>query len=132
MFDPPVMRGIYHFLSVDKPCLNAVQRISLLMLYENSSLDATLAAAAGEDTALLQELRGAFAESLERQIDLLKRARCDGNWNIAAMRLKGLAASFHADALILLANEACEAAPGEPTVVRKIEAYYRDFVGSTD
>ena len=102
------------------------------MLYENSSLDATLAAAAGEDTVLLQELRGAFAESLERQIDLLKRARCDGNWNIAAMRLKGLAASFHADALILLANEACDAAPGEPTVVRKIEAYYRDFVGSTD
>jgi len=97
------------------------------MLYENGSLDATLAAAAGEDPALLAELRGAFADSVERQIDLLKRARCDGNWNVAAQRLKGVAASFHADTLIQLADEAVTSAPGEPTVIRKIEAYYNDF-----
>ena len=94
------------------------------MLYENGSFDATLAAAAGEDSALLAELREAFAESLARQIDLLKRSRCDGNWRMAAMRLKGLAGSFHADGLIQLAEEACEAAPGEPTIIRRIEAFY--------
>lgn len=97
------------------------------MLYENGSLDATLAAAAGEDPALLAELRGAFAESVERQIDLLKRARCDGNWDVAAQRLKGVAASFHASELIKLADEAADAAPGEPTVIRRIEAYVNDF-----
>ena len=82
------------------------------MAYEASALDATLAAAAGDDPQLFAELRGAFAESLARQIDLLGRARCDGNWHVAAMRLKGLAASFHADPLIVLAEEALEAAPG--------------------
>jgi len=100
-------------------------------MYENAALDATLAAAAGDDFALLAELRGAFIESLERQIDLLKRSRCDGNWNIAATRLKGLAASFHASELILLADEAAQSAPGEPTVIRKIEAFLTDFSASS-
>lgn len=45
------------------------------------------------------------------------------------MRLRGLAASFHAEALIALAEEAINAAPGEPTVLRRIDAYHRDFVG---
>lgn len=97
------------------------------MLYENGSLDATLAAAAGEDPVLMAELRGAFADSVERQVDLLKRSRCDANWNIAALRLKGVAAGFHADDLILLAQEAIESAPGEPTVIRKIETFLSNF-----
>ena len=97
------------------------------MAYESGALDATLAAAAGEDSALLAELRSAFAESLERQIDLLKRARCDGNWSVAAMRLKSLGASFHAGDLIVLAQEAIEAAPGEPTIVRRLERYRDSF-----
>lgn len=97
------------------------------MVHENGALDATLAAAAGDDPALLAELRAAFVESLERHIDLLGRARCDGNWNVAAMRLKGLAASFHAGPLLVLADEAIASAPGEPTVLRKLEAFKRDF-----
>ncbi|NOU02471.1 MAG: Hpt domain-containing protein [Novosphingobium sp.] len=97
------------------------------MAYEAGALDATLAAAAGEDADLFRELRQAFAESLARQVDLLKRSRCDGNWQMAAMRLKGLAASFHAEPLIDLAEEALTAAPGEPTVVRRIEAFLEDF-----
>ena len=100
------------------------------MLYENGTLDATFAAAAGEDPALLAELRAAFAESIERQIDLLKRSRCDGNWEMAALRLKGLAASFHADELTKLASDALESAPGEPTIIRKIEAFYNSFIAS--
>lgn len=97
------------------------------MVHESGALDATLAAAAGDDPILLAELRAAFTESLERQIDLLGRARCDGNWNVAASRLRGLAASFHAGRLIELADEAVAAAPGEPTVLRKLEAFRRDF-----
>ncbi|MEA3265026.1 MAG: Hpt domain-containing protein [Pseudomonadota bacterium] len=88
------------------------------MAYEVGALDATLSAAAGEDAALFAELRAAFIESLERQVDLLGRARCDGNWQITAMRIKGLAASFHADALMELAEEALTSAPGDPIPVR--------------
>ena len=97
------------------------------MAYQSAALDATLAAAAGDDPELFAELREAFVESLERQVDLLRRARCDGNWHVAAMRLKGLAASFHAEQLILLADEALDAAPGEPTVVRRIQAFIDEF-----
>ena len=99
------------------------------MAYEQGAFDATLAAAAGEDPALRAELRAAFRDSLEHHLDLLKRARCDGNWAMAAQRLKGLAASFHAGDLIELADEAIQAAPGEPTVVRRIERFRDRFVG---
>lgn len=97
------------------------------MAYEHGDFDATLAAAAGEDPALFAELRLAFVESLSGHLDLLKRARCDGNWTIAALRLKGLAASFHSSELIELAENALASAPGEPTVVRKIERYRDEF-----
>lgn len=97
------------------------------MAYEVGALDATLAAAAGEDAALFSELRQAFIESLDRQVDLLRRSRCDGNWQMAAMRIKGLAASFHAEALIDLAEEALEGAPGDPAVIRRIQTFRDEF-----
>jgi hypothetical protein len=97
------------------------------MAYVAGALDATLAAAAGDDPVLFAELRIAFIESLRRQLDLLGRARCDGNWHVAAMRLKGLASSFNAEPLMLLAEEAIEAAPGEPSVVRKIKSFLDEF-----
>ena len=93
------------------------------MAYESGALDATLAAAAGDDPQLLAELRRAFVDSLARQIDLLGRARCDGNWQMAAMRLKGLAASFHAEPLTDLAELALDAAPGDPVIVRRLHGY---------
>jgi HPt (histidine-containing phosphotransfer) domain-containing protein len=93
------------------------------MAYLSGDLDATLAAAAGDDLELLRELRLAFVESIDRQIDLLHRARCDGNWQVAAMRLKGLAASFHAEPLIALADEALEAAPGDPVTLRRLKHF---------
>lgn len=110
-----------------KPCFNQSCDRPSAMIHQSGALDATLAAAAGDDPVLLAELRAAFVDSLERQIDLLGRARCDGNWNVAAMRLKGLAASFHAADLIELADEAIAAAPGEPTVLRRLAAFKRDF-----
>ncbi len=100
------------------------------MAYEAGALDATLAAAAGEDLNLLAELRSAFVDSLTRQVDLLRRSRCDGNWQVAAMRLRGLAASFHAEPLIALADDALEAAPGEPTVVRRLQAFLDEFAAA--
>ncbi len=100
------------------------------MAYENGALDETLFAAAGGDGDLLAELRSAFLASVTLQVDLLRRSRCDGNWSIAAMRLQGLGASFHARRLVALAEEALEAAPGEPAVVRKLEQFVRDVGAS--
>lgn len=97
------------------------------MAYEAGALDATMAAAAGEDAALFSELRQAFIESLSRQIDLLRRSRCDGNWHIAALRIRGLAASFHSGPLLDLADEAVESAPGEPGIVRRLQAFVDDY-----
>lgn len=97
------------------------------MAYENGALDTTLAAAAGDDAALMQELRGAFIESAHKQLDLLRRARCDGNWHVAAMRLQSLAASFHAQDLVAAAQNALQAAPGEPAAIREIETVIAGF-----
>lgn len=97
------------------------------MALDTGTLDATLAAAAGDDAELFLELRQAFIESVNRQVDLLGRARCDGNWHVAAMRLKGLAASFQAEPLMALAEEALEAAPGEPGVVRRLQGFIDAF-----
>ena len=97
------------------------------MAYESGALDATIAAAAGDDSELMNELRGVFIESAEKQLDLLKRSRCDGNWNVAAMRLKGLAASFHAEDLLVAAENALASAPGEPAAIRDIETVLARF-----
>lgn len=100
------------------------------MAYEAGALDAILAAAAGADHELFNELRAAFIESVDRQIDLLRRSRCDGNWQVAAMRLRGLAASFSAAPLILLADEAVDAAPGDPLVIRRLQTFLDEFAAA--
>ena len=53
-------------------------------------------------------------------MDLLARARCDANWTMAALRLKGLCASFGVNKLMNLADEALESAPGDPVILRRI------------
>ena len=90
------------------------------MAYDPGALNASLAAAVGSDSALMDELRQAFLESAVRQHDLLGRSRCDANWVIAASRLKSVAASFNVTGLVDLANEALEGAPGDPVILRKI------------
>jgi HPt (histidine-containing phosphotransfer) domain-containing protein len=97
------------------------------MAYDHGTLDATLAAAAGDNPVLMAELRAAFVESALRHLDLLKRARCDGNWTMAAMRLKSLAASFHAEDLLVAAEHALASAPGEPVAIREIERVMARF-----
>jgi len=91
------------------------------MAYESGTLDVALNAMVGEDPALLLELRNAFIDSANMQIDLLRRSRCDANWHFAALRLKGLAASFGVGPVLDLADQALEGAPGDPAVVRQLE-----------
>ncbi|MET0371984.1 MAG: Hpt domain-containing protein [Sphingobium sp.] len=90
------------------------------MSYDPGALDAALAAAVGDDSSLIADLRFAFMESAARQIDLLARARCDANWELAAWRLKGLAASFGVVGLMTLADEAAQSAPGDPVILRRL------------
>ena len=97
------------------------------MAYDPGALNASLAAAVGSDSDLMTELRLAFIESAERQLDLMGRARCDANWVIAASRLKSLAASFAAGGHGILADEAHDGAPGDPVVLRKIGVAIEDF-----
>jgi len=97
------------------------------MAYDPGALNASLAAAVGNDGELMAELKSAFVESAARQLDLLGRSRCDANWEIAAARLKSIAASFGAAGLIALADEALDGAPGDPAVLRKIGAAIDEF-----
>lgn len=97
------------------------------MAFDPGALNASLAAAVGSDPALMAELKTAFVESVSRQLDLLSRARCDANWEIAAARLKSIAASFGALGLIALADEAQDGAPGDPVVLRKIAFALDEF-----
>jgi hypothetical protein len=92
------------------------------MSYDPGALNAALAAAVGEGSELIADLRIAFMESATRQIDLMGRARCDANWELAAWRLKGLAASFGVNGLIALADEAVASAPGDPVMLRRLRA----------
>jgi hypothetical protein len=94
------------------------------MSYETTTFDATLSCAAGNDAALAAELRAVFLSSARRQADLLRRSRCDANWHMAALRLRGIAASFNAEELLSLADAALASAPGEPSVIRKIEEQF--------
>ncbi len=90
------------------------------MFFDHGSFNTALKAAAGDDAALIIELRASLVESAKRQISLLSRSRCDANWQYTSWRLKGLAASFDATRLMMLADEAGDGAPGDPAVIRKL------------
>ncbi len=92
------------------------------MSIDYGAIDTALNAAAGDDPALVKELRMAFLESAKRQLDLLGRARCDANWQYSCYRLKGLAASFGVAEIADLADEGAIGAPGDPVILRKISA----------
>jgi HPt (histidine-containing phosphotransfer) domain-containing protein len=100
------------------------------MVYDPGALNASLAAALGDDFELMAELRTAFIEGAARQHDLMIRARCDANWEVAASRLKSLGASFGALGLMALADEALDGAPGDPVILRRIGAAIEDFAAS--
>lgn len=90
------------------------------MNFDAGALSSALAAAVGDDVSLRAELRADFLESCERLADILARSRCDANWYGAALRLKGLAASFGAVGLMSAAEDAGDAAPGDPVALREV------------
>lgn len=90
------------------------------MVYAPTAMNDVLAAVAGADAELAGELHGALISGAIRYADLLKRARCDANWVVAARRLVSLAASFSAIELQMAADEALAGAPGDPVALRKI------------
>jgi HPt (histidine-containing phosphotransfer) domain-containing protein len=89
------------------------------MAYDPGAIDATLAAAVGDEPALIAELRVAFVESAEKTIAAIESATDDGAWVLATARLKGLAASFGAIRLMGLASDAA-ATPRDADAVRKL------------
>lgn len=92
------------------------------MSFDSGPLDRYLNAAIGDDPAAARELRASFAAGARELADLMRRARCDANWHIAAERLKGLAATFGVIPLIEMAEAAMEGAPGDPAILRDIGA----------
>ena len=98
-----------------------------MMAYLGEAIDAHLVSALGDDPVLLRELRRAFLDSALASVDLLQRARCDANWRQAAERLKGLAATFHGEELIALADEALAGVPGDPSVLRRLRSLLQEI-----
>jgi len=92
------------------------------MSFDSGPLDRYLVAAIGHDPAMAMDLRGVLAENARDLADLMRRARCDANWNVAALRLKSLAATFGIISLIELAEQAMAGVPGDPAVLRHINA----------
>lgn len=89
------------------------------MAYDPGQIDATLAAAVGDDPALVAELREAFLDSAKRGLTALELAAGGDDWREAAWRLKGLAASFGAVRLMALAGELADAPPGDRALLKR-------------
>ena len=66
------------------------------MAYDPGAIDAALAAAVGDEPALIAELRGAFLDGVTRACTQLEAAETVEHWRMAAARLRGLSASFGA------------------------------------
>ncbi len=91
------------------------------MAVDPGAIDAALAAAVGDDPALIAELRTAFVTSARRALSAIEAAGSDEDWREATGRLKGLAASFGAVRLVALATEATRRPAGEAAMVRKLK-----------
>lgn len=92
------------------------------MAFEGGTLNMALAAAVGDDAGLVRDLRRAFLESADRQIDMLSRALDDSSWHLALWRLKGLCGSFGVVHMIALIEEAQGSAPGDAKTLARIRA----------
>ena len=90
------------------------------MAYDPGAIDATLAAAVGDEPGLIAELRAAFLDSVRRGLAGLEAAQGDAAWSAAAWRLRGLAASFGAIRLMAIAAEAAESVAHDPALMRRL------------
>lgn len=97
------------------------------MAYDPGAIDATLAAAVGDEPQLIAELRQAFAASARKSLEQLEAATDTFGWRGAAARLKGLAASFGAVRLMALSMEAETAEAGNAALLRKLRRAIERF-----
>jgi histidine phosphotransfer protein HptB len=86
------------------------------------AIEASLAAALGDDHALVAELRGAFIASAQRHIAAMREAKTDEDWRDAALRLRGLAASFGATELMKEAGRAAKVQSGGSAMIASLSA----------
>lgn len=85
------------------------------------AISTSLAAAVGDDFALVAELQAAFMESASRHLEAMRNASDDQDWREAALRLKGLAASFGATGLMANASRAAESRRGDKDALGGVE-----------
>ncbi|WP_294236252.1 Hpt domain-containing protein [uncultured Sphingomonas sp.] len=78
------------------------------MTHDHGTIDSALAAVAGDEPAVIQDLRRAFVEGVTRAVEAMHLAQGSQEWREAALRLKGLAASVNALPLMTLAGQAAE------------------------
>ncbi|HIV78973.1 Hpt domain-containing protein [Sphingomonas yabuuchiae] len=90
------------------------------MTYEHGTIDSALAAVAGDEPAVIQDLRRAFVEGVTRATEAMHMAEDAGEWREAALRLKGLAASVNALPLMTLAAQAAERDGPDPQLLDRI------------
>ena len=90
------------------------------MAYDPGAIDATLAAAVGEDPQLIAELRLAFGESAARAMAAIEVADSEEAWQATTHRLKGLAASFGAVRLMAAAADAALAPVGDARALQRL------------
>ena len=90
------------------------------MAYDPGAIDATLAAAVGDEPALIAELREAFLDGVQRCFETMKSADNPDGWASAALRLKGLSASFGAVRLMALATEAANGQAHDGAILRRL------------
>jgi histidine phosphotransfer protein HptB len=91
------------------------------MAYDPGAIDATLAAAVGDEPALIAELRESFTKSARAALTAMVTAEDGDAWRGAAWRLKGLAASFGALRLMAMAADAAAAPMGDVETLRKLK-----------
>ncbi len=90
------------------------------MAYDPGAINAALAAAVGDEPALIAELRQAFVDGAADAVQAMRAAADDATWQASAARLRGLAASFGAVRLMALATETAEKAR-DPALLAKLE-----------
>ncbi|MGN7999951.1 Hpt domain-containing protein [Sphingomonas sp. 22176] len=91
------------------------------MAYDPGAIDTSLAAAVGDDPALIAELRDAFLESVHRSVDMMRTSKGAEQWSGAALRLQSLAGSFGATSLMGLAEEAVRRSAQDGALLRRID-----------
>ncbi|MEZ5656765.1 MAG: Hpt domain-containing protein [Sphingobium sp.] len=92
------------------------------MAFEGGNFNAALEAAVGDDFALVHDLRRAFLESADRQIDMLERAADESGWHLALHRLKGLCSSFGVVHMIALVDEAQTVDAGDKKMLGRLRS----------